>query len=47
MAKNTYGKLGELYLSCMGQGWTEFSEQITDGKQQKAILLASVGNEAF
>ena len=56
MAKNTYGKFGEFDLSSTGQDWTEYCEQmdfyfspnmVTDDKQQKAILLPTVGNEAF
>lgn len=56
MAQNTYGKLNEFDLNSTGQGWTEYCEQmeyyfsanaITDGKQKKAILLASVGNDMF
>ena len=56
MAQNTYGKLSEFNLNSTGQGWTEYCEQIeyyfsanaiTDGKQKKAILLASVGNDTF
>ena len=56
MAQNTYGKLSEFDLNSTGQGWTEYCEQmeyyfsanaITDGKQKKAILLASVGNDTF
>ena len=56
MAQNTYGKLSEFDLNSTGQGWTEYCEEmeyyfsanaITDGKQKKAILLASVGNDMF
>ena len=56
MAKNTYGKFREFDSSSTGQDWTEYCEQmdfyfspnkITDDKQQEAILLPTVGNEAF
>ena len=56
VAHNTYGKLSEFDLNSTGQGWTEYCEQmeyyfstnaIKDGKQKKAILLASVGNGTF
>ena len=56
MAQNTHGKLSEFDLQSTGKGWTKYCEQmeyyfsanaITDGKQKKAILLASVGNDTF
>ena len=56
MERSTYGKLREFDLNSTGQGWTEYCEQmdlyfstneITETKRKKSILLASVGNDTF
>ena len=56
MERSTYGKLREFNLNSTGQEWTEYCEQmdfyfsaneITEAKQKKYILLASVGNDTF
>ena len=56
MERSTYGKLTELDLNSIGQEWAEYCEQmdfyfcaneITEAKQRKSILLASVGNDTF
>ena len=56
MERSTYGKLREFDLNSTGQEWTEYCEQmdfyfsaneITEAKQKKSILLASVGNDTF
>ena len=56
MAQNTYGKLSQFDLNSTGHGCTEYCEEmeyyfstnaITDGKQKKAILLASVDIDTF
>ena len=56
MEKTTYGKLREFELNSTGQEWTEYCKQmkfyfgtneISDGKQKKSILLASVGKDTF
>ena len=56
MERSTYGKLREFDLNSTGQEWTDYCEQkdfyfsakeITEAKQNKSILLVSVGNDMF